>query len=118
MKRWLTIWTGLLLLTLANFGTGCAPMPYQEPCCYQTDVIIVYEPVPYPHPGPDYNPPPTPPRHKPLTQANNSGNPRTKQPRRDGSDDQVNPPRTRRADQNRTPKSGQQPHSRPGNKRK
>ena len=95
MKRRLTILTGLLLMAATISGTGCAPAPYHGGH-YPPDVVVVYEPVPYPVPGGDYVPPPPPPRHSPLTPASDSGNPRTETPRKErGSDDRITKPRTR-----------------------
>lgn len=118
MKRLLTTGMGLLLLSTAIFGTGCAPMPYQGSYDYPPEVIIVYEPVPYPDSGLECrNPPPPPPvRHTPLKKESISGDPRTKTPRTDRGDDRVTKPRTREKRQSLAQQAGHQTGGRTPNK--
>jgi hypothetical protein len=118
MKRLLTMGTGLLLLITAIFGTGCAPMPYQEPYYFETEVIVVYEPIP--DPGPICkNPPPLPPdRHTPLTAESNSGNPRIKTPRTGRGDDRITSPRVREGKQSLAQQAGHKATKRTGPKRR
>jgi hypothetical protein len=120
MKHLLTMGMGLLLLLTAIFGTGCAPMPYQETYYIETEVIVVYEPPPYPDPGPICkNPPPPPPeRHTPLTPQSNSGNPRTKTPRTGRDDDRAHAPRTRGDKQNLAQQAGHQTNRGSGHSRR
>lgn len=119
MKRLLTTGMGLLLLFTAIFGTGCAPLPYQGHYDYPPEVIVVYEPVPYPDPGTECrNPPPPPQRHTPLTKESVSGNPRTKTPRTDRGDDRVTKPRAREKRQSLAQQAGHQTGGRPLNKRR
>ncbi len=86
MNRSLMTLAGFLIL--ATFaGTGCAPMPYQGPYYTETEVIIIYQPVPVPYPVPAEvgGSDPLPRRHSPLTKQPRQGNPRIKTPRGDRS---------------------------------
>ena len=86
MNQWFRFLAGMSFLLFAVSVTGCAPMPYVEHHYVETEVIIIHEPVPWPDPGPVVHaPPPPPPRKRPLTPADDSGNPRTKTPRNDRS---------------------------------
>jgi len=103
MKRSITAMAGLLIFVTSLAGTGCAPMPYQGPYYAETEVIIIYEPVPVPYPVPGElgGSEPLPPRHSPLTKPPDQGNPRIKTPRGDRSS---NPPVVARGGDGRTTK--------------
>jgi len=90
MNRLIMTLTGLAVLVTALAGSGCAPMSYQGSCYAETQVIVIYEPVPFPYPVPleVQGSDPLPPRHTPLKKPGNPGNPRTKTPRGDRSGDQ------------------------------
>ena len=89
MKRTLMTLACFLVLAAALAVTGCAPMPYQGPYYAETEVIIIYEPVPVPYPLPvevgGYEP--LPERHKPLKKPSGSETPRIKTPRGDRSEE-------------------------------
>jgi hypothetical protein len=87
MKKLIMALMGILVLITSLTGMGCAPMPYQG-CYYpEPEVIIIYEPVPYPVPVEVGGSEPLPPRHTPLTKPRESGNPRIKTPRGGLSDE-------------------------------
>ena len=88
MNRSLMTLAGFLVLTTLA-GTGCAPMPYQGPCYADTEIIVIYEPVPVPYPVPgEVGGCKVPPeRNSPLTKQPRQGNPRIKTPRGDRSED-------------------------------
>ena len=103
MNRSLMIMAGFLILA----GTGCAPMPYQGSYYDDTEVIIIYEPVPVPYPVPYPVPTevggsePLPERHSPLKKPPSQGNPRIKTPRGDRTEE---PPVVARGGEGRTKK--------------